>query len=338
MFLKLVEVSKKFGNVGVEGVSLEVPTGEIMAILGASGSGKTTLLNLVAGLLVPDKGHILWGTEKITRLPPERRGFAYVFQDHALWPHLSVLEHLLLVMPRPDRKEAQALLERVGLAGLEERRPHQLSGGQRQRVALARALARRPRLLLLDEPYSALDPVLREEIRLEVVGLLRREGVGALHVTHDPDEALAVAQRVAILEGGQLAQVGPPLEVYLRPQSLAAARAFGRLNLLEAWAREGRVQIGGQAWPIEGQHQGLGLLAFRYEDLIPHPAGAEARVLETYSARGGLLYRVRLPEGEALVSLEQKANPGELLRLTPRRPLPFFSRAETLKSASLTVG
>ncbi|MDW8426208.1 MAG: ATP-binding cassette domain-containing protein, partial [Meiothermus sp.] len=138
--LRLENLTKNFGKAGVFGASLHLTPGEIVAVLGASGSGKTTLLNLVAGLLEPDSGRIFLGNEDVTRQPPEKRGLGYVFQDHALWPHLSALEHLLLVMKTPDRAQAHHLLERVGLGGLEARKPHQLSGGQKQRVALARAL------------------------------------------------------------------------------------------------------------------------------------------------------------------------------------------------------
>ncbi len=295
-----------------------------MALLGASGSGKTTLLNLVAGLLTPDSGRILLEGEDLTSLAPERRGLAYVFQDHALWPHLTALEHLLLVMKEPRKEEALALLERVGLSGLEGRRPHQLSGGQKQRVALARALAAKPRLLLLDEPYSALDPVLREELRLEVAALLQAEGVSALHVTHDPDEALAVADRVAVMEGGRIVQEGPPAEVYARPSSLAAARAFGRLNLLPVEVCGGQVRWDGVAWPVEGLREGQGFLAFRYEELVPSPAGLLARVQASYGGRGERLCRVRLAWGEAVVKLE--ARPGQEVRLAPLGPLRVFPR------------
>lgn len=320
--LRLERVSKNFGKAGVFEVTLELAPGEIMAVLGASGSGKTTLLNLVAGLLKPDTGRIFLGLDEVTHHPPEERGLAYVFQDHALWPHLSALEHLLLVMKKPNREAAHQLLERVGLAGLDARKPHQLSGGQKQRVALARALAAKPRLLLLDEPYSALDPVLREELRLEVASLLRAEHVSALHVTHDPDEALAVADRVAVMEGGRIVQVDTPTQVYAQPQTLSAARAFGRLNLLPVQVQNGRIQLNGLAWAVEGLQSGSGLLAFRYEDLKPGPEGLEAKVLAVYGGRGERLCRVDLGIGEAVVKLQ--AEPGQEVRLSPTGRLRVF--------------
>lgn len=322
--LRLENVTKSFGKAGVYDLSLHLEPGEIMAVLGASGSGKTTLLNLVAGLLEPDEGHIFLGNDNVTHQPPEKRGVAYVFQDLALWPHLSALDHLLLVMKNPNRELAHQLLNRVGLAGLEARKPHQLSGGQKQRVALARALAAKPRLLLLDEPYSALDPVLREELRLEVAQLLRAEHVSVLHVTHDPDEALSVADRVAVMEGGRIVQVGTPIEVYARPQTLSAARAFGRLNLLEVQVHGGQVQLNGQVWRVEGVQNGAGLLAFRYEDLQPAPQGVLARVLAVYGGRGEQLCRVDLGAGEAVVKLQ--AEPGEQVRLAPVGTLRVFAK------------
>ncbi|GAA5338525.1 Spermidine/putrescine import ATP-binding protein PotA (plasmid) [Thermus thermophilus] len=290
--IRLEGLSKRFPQGGgVEGVDLEILEGEVFVLLGASGSGKTTLLNLVAGLLSPDRGRILLAGREITHLPPERRELAYVFQDQGLWPHLTALDHLLLVMPRPDRREALALLERVGLLDHAHKRPHQLSGGQRQRVALARALARRPRLLLLDEPYSALDPVLREELRLEVRTLLKERGTTALHVTHDPEEAMLLADRVGVMSQGRLLQVGAPKEVYLRPNSLESFLAFGRANV---FSRDGEV------------------LAFRQEWVRPG-GSLEALVLERRELRGEVLCRVQLEWGEAWVRLE--AGVGERVRL-----------------------
>lgn len=290
----------------MQGVSLEVHPGEILVLLGASGSGKSTLLNLVAGLLLPDRGRVFLGERDVTRLPPERRQVAYVFQDLGLWPHLTALEHLLLVMPRPDRKAAFALLERVGLLELAFRRPGELSGGQRQRVALARALAREPKVILLDEPYSALDPVLRESLRLEVRSLLKDMGATALHVTHDPEEAMLLGDRVGVMAEGRLLEVGPPQDLYARPRSLAAFLAFGRANVLP---------------------DGEGLLAFRYEEVAPG-GPLTARVLERREVRGEVLCRVRLPQGEAWVRLE--AFPGEEVGLTLLHPRRFSPAGEAL--------
>ncbi|TFU26547.1 ABC transporter ATP-binding protein [Thermus tengchongensis] len=298
--VRLEGVAKRFpGGGGVLGVDLEVGEGEVFVLLGASGSGKTTLLHLVAGLHLPDAGRVFLGGKEVTHLPPERRQVGYVFQDQALWPHLTALDHLLLVMPRPDRKEALGLLERVGLLDHAHKRPHQLSGGQRQRVALVRALARRPQVLLLDEPYSALDPVLREELRLEVRTLLKEQGITALHVTHDPEEAMLLADRVGVMSQGRLLQVGSPKEVYLHPNSLESFLAFGRANLLR---RDGEV------------------LAFRQEWASPG-GSLIAEVLERRELRGEVLCRVRLEWGEAWVRLE--ASPGTRVHLAIQPLLRF---------------
>lgn len=239
-------------------VNLRVQPGEIVALLGASGSGKTTLLRIIAGMLPPDKGTVFLAAQDATRIPPEGRNLGYVFQDYALWPHLSALRHLTLLGTPPA--QAQALLKRVGLGAHLDSKPDQLSGGQRQRVALARALCRQPTLVLLDEPYSALDPVLRETLRTEVAGLLREQGHAALHVTHDPDEALSIADRVVILGEGRVLDDGPPAQVYQQPSSLESAQALGRLNILPAQLLDS---------PLSG------VIAFRWEHAMPQTTDAK---------------------------------------------------------------
>ena len=234
-------------------VNLTVQAGEIVALLGASGSGKTTLLRIVAGMLTPDSGNVILAGREATQAPPEKRQLGYVFQDYALWPHLSALQHLTLL--GTATAPAQALLERVGLAQHAQAKPDQLSGGQRQRVALARALCHQPTLVLLDEPYSALDPVLRETLRSEVATLLREQGQAALHVTHDPDEALSIADRVVILGEGRVIDDGSPADVYLHPSSLGSAQALGRLNQLPARLIDAALS---------------GVVAFRWEHAVPH--------------------------------------------------------------------
>lgn len=321
--LELVGLHKSFGQAGVFGVDLQIMQGQIVALLGASGSGKTTLLNLIAGLTTPDAGAVWLGGQNLTHAPPEKRQLGYVFQDMALWPHLSALDHLLLVMKPANKAEALRLLKIVGLEGLETRKPPQLSGGQKQRVSLARALAAKPRLLLLDEPYSALDPVLREELRLEVAGLLRSEGITALHVTHDPDEALSIADQVAVMEAGRLVQLDSPHAVYQNPASLAAAKAFGRLNVMKVQVQNARLDLGSQLWPVEGLHHGAALAVVRYESLQEHPEGASAVVLSTYIARGETLAKVRLGPHELVVRTHQAV--GQQLKLRPQQPIKVFA-------------
>ena len=221
----------------LDGVSLDVAAGEIVALLGPSGCGKTTLLRCVAGLETPVSGTIRIGDELVTRgrgVPPERRPVGMVFQDGALFPHLSVLANVRYGMARAERRghAAVELLELVGLADKAERLPGMLSGGEQQRVALARALARRPGVLLLDEPFASLDTALRAQLRGEVRGLLKEVGVTTVLVTHDQHEALMFGDRVAVMRAGRLEQVDTPTRLYRQPASSWVAGFVGEANLL----------------------------------------------------------------------------------------------------------
>jgi ABC-type Fe3+/spermidine/putrescine transport system ATPase subunit len=233
------------GRPVVHDVSLALGQGSFCALLGPSGSGKTTLLRLVGGYLAPAAGRISLAGRDVTDLPPERRGVGMVFQNYALFPHLSARDNVAFgpevrgVSRAAARRRADDLLDLVGLApGERDRKPARLSGGQQQRVALARALAIEPALLLLDEPLSSLDRRLREQLRGELVDLQRRTGVTALLVTHDQEEALALADRVGILARGRLLQVGTPRELYERPCCPFVASFLGEANLLVVERRE----------------------------------------------------------------------------------------------------
>ena len=247
--LRVEAVSKRFGlTVALDRLSLEVAPGEFVALLGGSGSGKSTLLRLVAGFETPDEGRILLNGTDLGPLPPHARPVSMVFQSYALFPHLSVFDNVAYGLRREGmaaaeiRRRVAEALEMVGLAGLEARRPHQLSGGQRQRVALVRALVKRPPLLLLDEPLGALDASLRERTGLELRAIQRATGAGFVMVTHDQAEALALADRVAVLEAGRLAQCGPPITLYERPATRFVAGFLGAANVLEGRvAADGRV-------------------------------------------------------------------------------------------------
>jgi putative spermidine/putrescine transport system ATP-binding protein len=238
--VRLSHVTRRFGPVvAVDDVSLEIRDGEFFSLLGPSGSGKTTCLRLIAGFDRPDAGSIELHGVAAERLPPYERDVNTVFQDYALFPHMSVAENVgygLLVrkVPRPERRRrVREALELVRLGGHGERRPAQLSGGQRQRVALARALVNRPRLLLLDEPLGALDLKLRQSMQLELKALQERLGISFVYVTHDQGEALAMSDRLAVFRDGRVEQVGTPAGVYERPASAFVADFVGVSNLVE---------------------------------------------------------------------------------------------------------
>src|SRR5918997_4275976 len=246
--LRLRGLHKAYGPVrAVDGVDLEVPAGGICALLGPSGCGKTTTLRLIAGLERPDAGEIVVGRRVVSGggrfVPAEERRIGMVFQDYALFPHMDVAGNVGYGLGRkPDPGRVREALALVGLAGSEKRPVHELSGGQQQRVALARALAPTPDLVLLDEPFSNLDASLRERLRGEVREILRRSGVPALFVTHDQEEALSLADRVAVMREGELAQTGTPEEVYGQPSDRWVADFLGEADVLPAAATDGYVE------------------------------------------------------------------------------------------------
>lgn len=268
------------GQAAVHGLDLTVASGSLTALLGPSGCGKTTTMKLIAGLIPPDSGEVLLDGSPITALPPERRGVTMVFQNALLFPHLSIAENVGFgLRMRGDTGIAATvatMLSRVRLDGLGDRRPAALSGGQQQRAALARALVLRPRVLLLDEPLSNLDPGLRDEMRSLIRELQQETGITTIVVTHDQAEAVALADRIALMLDGRLAQEGPPEDLYRRPASLAVARFFGGVNFLPGRAEGSTFHspIGPLALPFaaEGQH----LMTLRPEALRLGP-GPNAR-------------------------------------------------------------
>jgi putrescine transport system ATP-binding protein len=239
--LEIIAASKRFAaSEAVDRVSLNVDEGEFFALLGPSGCGKTTLLRLIAGFETPDSGRILIDGALMNAVPPYARPVNMMFQSYALFPHLDVAGNIAfgLRQERMERRRRDArvaeMLALVQMSDYARRRPHELSGGQKQRVALARALAKMPKLLLLDEPLAALDRKLREETRLELTGIQERVGTAFLVVTHDQEEALGMASRIAVMNRGRLVQIGPPAEIYERPNSRFVADFVGAVNLFEA--------------------------------------------------------------------------------------------------------
>src|SRR3984893_14309205 len=238
--LEIAGVSKHFGTItAVDDLSLSVERGAFYALLGPSGCGKTTLLRIIAGFETSDSGRIVIDGVDVTGLPPYARPVNMMFQSYALFPHLDVAGNIAfgLRQERMDRRRIAArvteMLALVQMASYERRRPHELSGGQRQRVALARALAKMPKLLLLDEPLAALDRKLRAETRLELVGIQERVGTTFLVVTHDQEEALGMASRIAVMNRGRVVQIGTPAEIYEHPGSRFVADFVGEVNLFE---------------------------------------------------------------------------------------------------------
>ena len=239
--LALNSVTRRFGDfTAVDNLSVEVGPGELLAIVGASGSGKTTSLRIAAGYEAPDSGTVTLGGEDITRVPPERRGFGMVFQHYALFPHMPVEQNVAFgleargVSKSERLAKARTALASVGLEGAGDRPIQSLSGGEQQRVALARALVIEPRALLLDEPLSNLDPTLRQAMRDDLRAMLRRVGVPALFVTHDQEDAFAIADRIALLQKGKLLQCGTPSELYHEPVSREVAMFIGRGAVVRA--------------------------------------------------------------------------------------------------------
>ncbi|WP_251308168.1 ABC transporter ATP-binding protein [Halomonas sp. NCCP-2165] len=236
--MEIRRVSKRFDEVlAVDDVNLTIRRGEIFALLGGSGSGKSTLLRMLAGFEKPSEGQILLEGQDISRTPPYERPINMMFQSYALFPHMTVAENIAFglkqdKLPKAEIRERVAeMLKLVHMEGYAKRKPHQLSGGQRQRVALARSLAKRPSLLLLDEPMGALDKKLRTEMQLEVVEILERVGVTCIMVTHDQEEAMTMADRVAIMSDGWIVQVGSPMDVYESPANRMVAEFVGTVNL-----------------------------------------------------------------------------------------------------------
>ena len=251
LFLSIDHLEKRFGSLRVTAdVSFSASEGEILALLGPSGSGKTTVLRLVAGFETPDAGRIVVAQEDVTRTPPERRRFGMVFQHYALFPHMNVGENVAFGLETQGLRAAEVaqrvgeMLASVDLAGFENRRVSQLSGGQQQRVALARALAPRPRVLLLDEPLSNLDPTLRERTRRELKRIIRKVEITTLFVTHEQEEAFEIGDRIAILNRGQLEQIGSAEELYENPASRFVASFIGRSSTLSGiWEGPIRVRL-----------------------------------------------------------------------------------------------
>jgi len=343
MRVRLEGVVKRYGaTVALAGVSLEIREGELFTLLGPSGCGKTTTLRILAGFVEPDEGEVYFDDVSVRGVPPAERGVGIVFQNYALWPHMTVFDNvayglrLRKLPPAEVRRRVRDALEQVGLVGMEDRTPGQLSGGQQQRVAVARALVLNPRLLLLDEPLSNLDAKVRARLRSEIRKLQQDLGITTVYVTHDQEEAMVLSDRIAVMRDGRVAQVGSPVDLYERPADLFVADFVGTNNLLPGTVghlQDGWAEVQTPAGPMRGRaagplRQGQGaVLAVRPEAVQIADGGAGGMsvpgkvALAQYlgslvryevEVAGGLVLLVDVPNPKGTPSLR----PGQSVRVT----------------------
>jgi len=320
MSIELKDVSKQFGEVtAVNNVSVAVNEGELIALLGPSGGGKTTVLRMIAGLEIPTTGDVLIRGQRVNDLSVQQRNIGFVFQNYALFKNMNVFKNIAFGLKIKKWKSADIrarvaeLLELFGLEGLDKRYPHQLSGGQRQRVAIARALAPKPSVLLLDEPFGAVDAKIRQELREWLVTLHHELNVTTIFVTHDQEEAMEVSNRIVIFSRGNLEQIGTPREVYEQPANEFVARFIGVMNVLELEVRDGAAYLNELEFPShgvpDGQRLRIGfrpyavqissdLKAYRYRATLRHTFFLGVMLRVELELPSGLLVRARMTKEE----------------------------------------
>lgn len=321
--LSVRKVAKNFGrNAVLRDISLDISEGEFLTILGESGSGKTTLLRIIAGFETATSGELWMGEERLDRQPAYRRPVNTVFQNYALFPHLTVEQNVgygLRVAKRPEAEIVQRVaeaLDKVKMTAHAKKKPSKISGGQQQRVALARALVNRPRLLLLDEPLSALDANLRRQMQVELKSLQREVGIAFVFVTHDQEEAMVMSDRIALLRSGELEQVAAPREIYSRPVTAYVAQFIGHTNLLQGEVRAGVVRCGSLSWAAS-LPDGPALFSLRPEHIrlagaagLPGTVRVQGRV--AHQAFHGATELIRAQCADGLVLVVRTASSGGL--------------------------
>ncbi|MCX5496730.1 ABC transporter ATP-binding protein [Kaistia dalseonensis] len=347
--LSIDHIVKRFGpSVAVDDVSLSIPTGELVCLLGPSGCGKSTVLRMVAGFEMPSAGRIAIDGEDVGTLPPNRRPTGMVFQGHALWSHMTVAQNIafglkLRHLPRATVNQKVAeVLELVGLKGFEHRHPGQLSGGQQQRVAIARCVVLEPKILLMDEPFSALDAHLRVRLREEVRTIQRRLGLTTVFVTHDQEEALTLADRIVVMNAGRIEQIGTPDSIYGRPGTRFVAGFIGTMNMIETRVQGGAARLGPIAIAVDAP-EGPVTLAVRPEDFSlveVGSAGSVAGVVERIIDLGAFrMADIRIDAGlvlKAQIGKGRRIAVGDTLALRPEH-LILFGADGTARPAAIPI-
>ncbi len=327
MSIEIRHISKRFGDfVALRDINLHIPTGELVALLGPSGCGKTTLLRIIAGMENPDNGQVLFSGDEATHLPARERKVGFVFQHYALFKHMSVLENVafgLRVKPRnlrPDeaeiRRRAKELLNLVQLDWLADRYPAQLSGGQRQRIALARALAVEPRVLLLDEPFGALDTKVRKELRRWLRRLHDEMNIASVFVTHDQEEALEVADRIVVMNQGRIEQIGSPDEVYSNPASPFVYQFLGNVNVFHSRVHGAWAEVERESLSPTDSSEAIAFVRPHDIEIERRPAvGSLAAIVQEIQIIGPLV-RVELAHASELIEVELARERADTLSLT----------------------
>ena len=344
--LALDRVTHRYGRVtAVDDVSLTIGAGEIVCLCGPSGCGKSSLLRIAAGLEALQTGAVRIGGRLVAdergAMPPEKRGVGLVFQDYALFPHLSVLDNVRFGLSglsgEAQRRRALETLGQVGMANYADSFPHHLSGGQQQRVALARALAPNPAVLLLDEPFSGLDARLREQVRDETLHVLKRNGAATMLVTHDPEEAMFLADRIALMRAGRIVQIGNPVDLYTRPSTAYAAAFFGEVNRVPGTARSGTVDTPLGPVPTDAADGAAVEVLIRPEALRLNPEAAPAATPAGLPPVPARVTAARLLGRSSLVHLDVPDGSGGSVHLHSRVPGQFLPPEQSQVSIRLDL-